>query len=332
MSAAILREHFRRSDTWACSILTGSLSVYSASHFPWYCTLLLLFTHGTFFAFTINAVHELGHQTVFKTKRLNEIFVHVFAFIGWNNHRMFEASHVRHHRSTLHPPEDLEVVLPIKITLEDFLKNAFVRPQSVIPTIKKHVNVARGRFIGEWENKLFPEDRPEKRVAPVRWSRTILAGHAAILVIALVTRQWMLPVVISLAPFYGQWLLFLCNATQHVGLQDNTSDFRLNSRTFLLNPFVRFLYWQMNYHIEHHMYVGVPCYHLGRLHRLIEDDLPPSPNGLIAVWLEISAILKKQKLDAAYVEPRRVPNRALTLSEQSEGLSRERNLKEIMCV
>ena len=40
---------------------------------------------------------------------------------------------------------------------------------------------------------------------------------------------------------------------------------------------VRFLYWHMNYHIEHHMYAAVPCYRLGRLHRAIRHELPPLP-------------------------------------------------------
>ena len=43
------------------------------------------------FAFLINAVHELGHGTVFKTKALNAFFVRVFAFSGWINFEMFNA-------------------------------------------------------------------------------------------------------------------------------------------------------------------------------------------------------------------------------------------------
>ena len=44
------------------------------------------------------------------------------------------------------------------------------------------------------------------------------------------------------------------------GLQDYVPDFRLCYRRFLVNPVVRFLYWHMNFHIEHHMYAAVPCY------------------------------------------------------------------------
>ena len=35
---------------------------------------------------------------------------------------------------------------------------------------------------------------------------------------------------------YGGWLRYLCNGTQHAGLQDDVPDFRLCTRTVLLNP------------------------------------------------------------------------------------------------
>ena len=109
-----------------------------------------------------------------------------------------------------------------------------------------------------------------------------------------------MPVLTSLAPCYGGWLFFLCNNTQHIGLQDRVPDFRLCCRTFTLHPVVRFLYWHMNYHTEHHMYAAVPCYRLGRLHALIRHDLPPCADGIAAVWREIALIQNQQAADPAY--------------------------------
>ena len=112
----------------------------------------------------------------------------------------------------------------------------------------------------------------------------------------------------SLAPFYGGWLFFLCNNTQHIALQDNVPDFRLCCRTFTVNPLVQFLYWHMNYHTEHHMYAAVPCYRLGRLHRLIRHDLPACPRGIAATWKEIGAILKIQNQNPDYQHLAACPN------------------------
>ena len=121
-----------------------------------------------------------------------------------------------------------------------------------------------------------------------------------------------MPIVITLAPFYGGGLQWLCNNTQHTGLQDKVPDYRLCCRTILLNPFLRFLYWQMNYHTEHHMYAAVPCYNLGKLHAQVKSDLPYCPAGLVASWKQVIAILRRQKIDPAYQFVADLPARRTT--------------------
>src|SRR3954452_17781510 len=91
--------------------LTGGLAWYAVGRFPLLVVLALLFLHGTFYAFLVNGFHELCHQTVFQNRTLNTIFLYIYSFLGWNNHVSFWASHQEHHKYTLHPPDDLEVVL-----------------------------------------------------------------------------------------------------------------------------------------------------------------------------------------------------------------------------
>ncbi|MEZ4707851.1 MAG: fatty acid desaturase [Caldilineaceae bacterium] len=291
-------------------MLTGGLAFYAAAHWPLWALLLILFVHGTFYAFLLNGFHELCHRTVFKTKFLNELFLWIFSFLGGFNPVFFWASHQEHHKYTLHPPDDLEVVLPVSFTLESFLKAAVVNPWGFYERVKGVIRLSRGRLEGEWAHILFPESEPAKRRELFNWARILLIGHALLTVVSLALGLWLLPVLITLAPFYGGWLLYLCNNTQHVGLQDNVPDFRLCTRTILLNPFVQFLYWHMNFHIEHHMYAAVPCYRLAALHRAIEHDLPHSPNGLYETWTEILAILRKQKVDPTYEFVPELPARA----------------------
>lgn len=309
LSSADMKSLHRRSDArgWFQTLgylgliaLTTAISIYSASHWPWWATLVSVFLHGTVMNFLINGVHELGHGTVFKTKGLNNFFTHLLAFLGWINHETFQTSHTRHHRYTLHPPDDLEVVLPIKLMIRHFFTTGFVYLPSILYGIRSTLRIARGRFKGEWEMTLYPENKPELRRIPVRWARILLIGHALLALVSLGLGNWIIPVLFVFPPFYGSWLQFLCNNTQHIGLQDNVSDFRLCCRTFTLNPFFRFLYWHMNYHTEHHMYAAVPCYNLGKLHTLIRHDLPPCPDGLIAVWKEIIAIQAKQEKDPSH--------------------------------
>lgn len=287
-------------------LATGSLAYYAAGRWPWWAVAALFFAHGTCFAFQINAVHELGHGTVFKTKWLNSFFESVFAFLGWINHKAFDVSHVRHHQYTLHPPDDLEVVLPIRLMAKHFFTQGFVNLPGMRDALRNTVRRAGGAFEGEWTNTLFPASQPEKRQPPVRWARTLLAGHGLIVAGAVTgalmghPKLLLVPVLVTFGSFYGGWLLFLCNNTQHMGLKDNVNDFRICCRTIELNPFVQFLYWHMNYHIEHHMYAAVPCYKLGKLHRLIQHDLPETKRGLVATWREIAEIQRRQNLDPTY--------------------------------
>jgi fatty acid desaturase len=291
--------------------LTGAASWYAvANGWSIFAVLALLFLHGTVYAFLLNGFHELCHSTVFKTKWLNTLFLNVFSFLGGFNPVMFWASHQEHHKYTLHPPDDLEVVLPVEITLKQFFKSSFINPWGFVDRIKGLIRLSSGRLEGEWENVLFPASDPKKRQQLFNWARIILFGHLGIAAVSIALGWWMIPVLITLAPFYGGLLLFLCNNTQHVGLQDNAPDFRLCTRTILINPVFRFLYWHMNFHIEHHMYAGVPCYKLGRLHKAIAHDLPPSPRGLYAAWMQISAILRKQKVEPTYQYVPDLPARA----------------------
>jgi fatty acid desaturase len=291
----------------ALMILPAAGALYSFGRWPIGVTLIFLFFYGMVGTFAINAVHEIGHNTVFRTKRLNAFFVRVFAFLGLINFKMFEESHARHHRYTLHPPDDLEVTLPCRVVLRESILRGIFDPMRAWRNVAVVVRQARGKFVGEWEQTLFPPGSEAHRRA-VGWARTMLAGHGLALVVSVYFHAWLVPILVSCGNgCIGGFLQNLCNNTQHIGLQDEVPDFRLNTRTFTLNPFVQFLYWHMNYHIEHHMYAAVPCYRLARLHQLIAHDLPPSPHGLVATWREIAVIQKKQEADPEYQHVALVP-------------------------
>ncbi len=279
---------------------TAALSWYASLNWPWWATASCLFLHGTVYAFLLNGFHELCHSSVFKTRALNTFFLNVYSFMGGFNPVGFWASHQEHHKYTLHQPDDLEVVLPMKLTLANFLKTAFVNPWGLWERAKNLVRNSRGELQGEWETALFTKIYPEKKRAWMLWGRVLLFGHLAIAIVALALGLWQIPVLLTLAPFYGGLLLYLCNNTQHIGLQDEVDDYRLCVRTIYLNPVLQFLYWHMNYHTEHHMYAAVPCYKLARLHAAIKHDLPHCPNGLLETWRQIIAILRRQKVDPAY--------------------------------
>ena len=291
-------------------VLTGVLAWYAVGRVPLLVVLALLFVHGTFYAFLVNGFHEFCHQTVFQTRWLNTLFRWVFSFLGWNNPVLFWKSHQEHHKYTLHPPDDLEVVLPVKLTLKSYLGFAFLNPMGFYNRLKSVIRLSLGKIDGEWVNALFPPEHSSQRRALFNWARILLIGHGLIVVVSLLLGLWIIPIVVTLAPFYAAGFQYLFNEAQHIGLSDNVSDYRLNTRTILINPFLRFLYWNMNYHIEHHMYAAVPCYNLGKLHTLIQADLPYCPQGLVETWSVIIPIIRKQQIDSDYKFTPELPSHA----------------------
>ena len=100
---------------------------------------------------------------------------------------------------------------------------------------------------------------------------------------------------------YGSPLLQLTTMLQHGGLKADSWDHRESSRTLFLHPFHGWLlYFNMNYHIEHHIYPQVPFYNLPELHKLIKDQLPKPNEGFFEGLAEMIPAIVKQSKDANY--------------------------------
>jgi Na+-transporting NADH:ubiquinone oxidoreductase subunit F len=74
-----------------------------------------------------------------------------------------------------------------------------------------------------------------------------------------------------------------------------------------MNPFSRFVYWNMNYHLEHHMFPLVPYHNLPKLHELVKDDCPPPYTSIAAAWREILPAVLRQVREPSYHVKRRLP-------------------------
>jgi fatty acid desaturase len=100
--------------------------------------------------------------------------------------------------------------------------------------------------------------------------------------------------VIGSPRLYGAWHHVMTGIMQHAGLAEDVLDHRLNSRTVYINPISRFVYWNMNYHVEHHMFPMVPYHRLPELHEKIKHDLPAPNTSILDAYREIWPALKRQ--------------------------------------
>ena len=128
------------------------------------------------------------------------------------------------------------------------------------------------------------------------------------IVFSLLYQTWLPLLFIILPNFYGKTLVMLMGLTQHAGLQEDIKDHRYTTRTVYLNPILSFLYWHMEYHIEHHIFPTVPSYNLPKIHELIKDQLPTTRKGLWGAYKEILPALIKQAKDPDYKIPLTVPS------------------------
>jgi fatty acid desaturase len=118
--------------------------------------------------------------------------------------------------------------------------------------------------------------------------------YAATILTALLSSSILPLMLIGLPRLYGAWHHVMAGILQHAGLADNVIDHRLNSRTVYMNPISRFIYWNMNYHVEHHMFPMVPYHRLPDLHAAIKHDLPAANPSIFAAYREVIPVLLRQ--------------------------------------
>jgi fatty acid desaturase len=77
-----------------------------------------------------------------------------------------------------------------------------------------------------------------------------------------------------------------------------------------MNPIFRFVYWNMNYHIEHHIFPLVPYHALPRLHSIMSPDLPKPYPSTIAAYRDIIGALLRQRSEPSWTIKPELPSTA----------------------
>ncbi|MBL6622550.1 MAG: fatty acid desaturase [Alphaproteobacteria bacterium] len=297
-------------------LVTGGLCFAFFLQQAWIAFAVALFVHGTVAAFFTAPHHELCHGTVFKSKRLNWVFLRLYSLLGWNNFEIYQFSHNFHHRFTLHPEGDREEVMPATPSLaalyilQLFTVNIFGGYQSkgIVPTLQNFIQIALGRFdnpFNSWGTELY-EGYDEHRKKAAAWARITLLVHGGIILAAFAAGYPILAVLISGSTFIANWWRYFVGVPMHCGLKSNETDFRKSVRTITLDPLSEFLYWNMNWHLEHHMYAGVPCYNLKALYQATAEDMP-APRTLLGAWQEMRMVWKRQQAEPDYAYDTPVP-------------------------
>ncbi|MDE0114434.1 MAG: fatty acid desaturase [Albidovulum sp.] len=246
--------------------------------------------------------HECLHGTPFKTRWINETFLWILGLFALKNPYFWRWSHARHHTDTIVVGRDPEIAFPRPPDIWGMLLN-MLHLRAGTKELSKTLRHSAG-FINEEEREFIPAKERSKVVFYARLQTGLLAAVVAWSVAA---NSFMPLLFFGLPTFYGSWLHSVLAAMQHAGLAEDIPDHRLNSRTVYLNPAFSFVYANMNYHVEHHMFPLVPYYALSKLHEEIRADCPPAYRGLWDAYREILPALRRQLKNPGYFVQRSLP-------------------------
>ena len=304
-----LRELLQRRDgpairdtlLWFASLaLTGWASV--ALWGSWWVVPVYLLYAVLYATASDSRWHECGHGTPFRSDWMNNAVYEIASFMVMRESVIWRWSHTRHHSDTIVVGRDPEIQVHRPPVLRDHLLSLL------------NIGGYRSYYPGLWQHALGRMTEAEKTFVPetefgkvYRNARIALALNAVAVLLAIALQSWAPIFLIVLPHLFGNWLMIVHNSTQHAGLQENVLDHRLNCRTVYMNPFSRFVYWNMNYHVEHHMFPLVPYHALPRLHELIKDDCPPPYTNILSAWREIIPAVLRQRTEPGYSVKRPLP-------------------------
>ncbi len=248
----------------------------AATHWALQCLLSIVL--GILLVFVFAPLHESIHKTAFRTQRLNAAVGGVCGFLILLPPRYFQAFHMAHHRFTQVEGKDPELDTGKPETWSRYLWQV-----SGLPYWIGQAGLLCRFASGDANAHYIHRD---KRPAIVREARWFLLLYAAVLTggmlvgFAEILRYWIIPVLVG-QPFLRGFLL-----AEHT-LCPRVASMLENTRTTVTNRLVRFLCWNMCYHVEHHVWPSIPFHQLAAAHRLAGPHLHFLATGYVAVNRQI---------------------------------------------
>ena len=242
---------------WAAILVAGYL--HAAAMGSWW-VLATGFVLGVLLNFLYAAQHELSHSTVFKSRKLNEIWGRIIGFLMIFPRDFDQVMHFAHHQWTQDWERDGELIRE-PYTLKSYLLWLFgitYWRNRVWGLIRR----ARGIIIEPYikaneEEKIVTEARAHLALYLMLAFAEFMSGSTFLLYF------WLLPMLLT-KPIHQ-----LQNTIEHLGLS-HAPDIMENTRSTRTNALMRWLCWQMPYHTAHHTFPAVPFWKLRDLNQRIE--------------------------------------------------------------
>ena len=260
----------------------------------------IFFVYATAYSFLECLMHETQHGTVFRTRWINEVVYYICCFTSVQEPSTNRWVHTEHHTHTSIRGADHEFQTGRPPQLWNIVLEVFRIPVVYDALVKMIRNAA-----GNPTEELRAAVGDDTQFGKMRFvSIMYLSAYVALFAWVLIAQSW-LPLLFTFgARFIGGPLVWTVFFTEHPGLEENVHDHRRNSRTVYTNPVMRFLCWNINYHIEHHMCPMAPFHKLPALHARIKSELPePEPSNTAALINTLKAVARQMRDSDYYYRP-----------------------------
>lgn len=246
---------------------------------------LLLVPQGIAICFLFTLEHEATHKTPFATHWINEWVGRICGLMLILPFEWFRYFHLAHHRFTNIPDKDPELLSGAKPQTWA----AYLWHVSGLPYWWGMGRQVIANAIGRNLDDYIP-DRARARVR--REARIMLVIYAlaglSLFVTPLLWWVWVLPCLLG-QPFLRLYLL-----AEH-GRCAFVANMFENTRTTYTNRIIRFLAWNMPYHVEHHTLPQVPFHRLKDLHDLMQGQHAVTSDGYAAFTADYVRSLNRNR-------------------------------------
>ena len=212
-------------------------------------------------------MHDAAHGVLLRTRHWNDpVSQWLAAYPVFNDTIRYRHYHLVHHRNTQQPNDpDIGLSAPFPITRESFARKMVrdITGQTGFKQRRAQIRAALGRPGQPFAQRL--RNFGDKLGGPIIANLALFAVLTAFGRPQYYLMFWILPLLT-----WQQVITRLRNIAEHAIVPDNNDPFR-NARTTYASWFERAViapYW-VNYHVDHHVLMYVPCYNLPKLHALL---------------------------------------------------------------
>ena len=232
-----------------------TLVIFYTSNVP--IIILCIFCISFIFAGLVNSAHDCIHKSQWTYKQLNAIFGNLWCAIVLLNYGRYKYKHLKHHKY-LGTDKDSEKAI------------VFNSPMEYV-TYLLGITYIKGLFQSHMLifKIIFLTDNKEKKEILIS-EITLLIWLSLCVFLTIFNFDFMLTAYWMPLSLYPATLAFF-SLTEHYGLS-KSKDIRLCTRTVKSNFIIRYLFWNGNFHIEHHYFPIAPSNKLKYIHQQLSSN------------------------------------------------------------